>query len=394
MQTVKNQSRRFRFTHSILEALPPHDPNSRSREMEFCDMEVIGLHLMVSKTGRKFFYLRYTMNGRKGTVRIGEFPSVKLKDARIRAHELKGMIACGKDPAQERDRRKDMPTLEEFAINDYLPHAKQHKRSWRDDEVRLHKEIIPQFGKYRLDTITTREIQQFHSNLSKSHTPSTANRYLMLVQRMYSLAMQWSVVERNPACLVKKFKENNARERYLSTEEVTRFLKALDTLDNQVIASGLKFLLFTGLRKSEAFHLEWIAVNREGGTVHLTKTKSGKPRTVILNILARQIIDEMWKIREEDHSYVFPGKVKGQPVANPQKPFETACEIAGLENFRIHDLRHSFASLAINSGATLYDVQKLLGHASSQMTQRYAHLADESVRRATEQVAAQISGAA
>lgn len=261
-------------------------------------------------------------------------------------------------------------------------------------ETHVNKEIIPLFGKYRLDTITTREIQQFHSNLSKSHTPSTANRYLMLVQRMYSLAMQWSVVEKNPACLVKKFKENNARERYLSNEEVARFLKALDTLDNQVIASGLKFLLFTGLRKSEAFHLEWVAVNREGGTVHLTKTKSGKPRTVILNVLARQIIDEMWAICEGEHAYVFPGKVKGHPVSNPQKPFEIACEKAGVESFRIHDLRHSFASLAINSGATLYDVQKLLGHASSQMTQRYAHLADESVRKATEQVAAQISGAA
>lgn len=394
MQSNQLQSRRFRFTHQILEELPPHDPESRSRELELCDTEIIGLRLMVSKTGRKFFYLRYTLNGRKGIVRIGEFPSVRLKDARTRAHELKGLIAAGKDPAIEREKKTGIPTMADFIIRDYLPFAKQHKKSWRDDEVRLNKEIIPCFGKYRMDAVTTREIQQFHAGLGDSLTSATANRYLSLMQRLFSLAIQWNIVEKNPARSVKKFRENNSRERYLSHEEIRRFLEAIDTLDNRAIANGIKFLLFTGLRKNEAFHLDWESVNREEGTVYLSHTKSGRSRTVILNGLAKQVIEEMWEARRNGHPFVFPGRMPGQPVANPQKPFEAVCRIAGIERFRIHDLRHSFASLAINSGASLYDVQKLLGHASSQMTQRYAHLADDSMRKATEQVAAKISGVA
>ena len=324
--------------------------------------------------------------------RLGEFPSVGLKEARNRAHDIKNRIAKGEDPAAAREQQTAMPTLAEFAVNDYLPFAKQHKKSWHDDEIRLNKEIIPRLGKMKLDAIGARDVQHMHTALKQTHAPATANRYLSLTQRLFSLANQWGIVEKNPARFVKKYKENNARERYLSQDEIARFLAALDGLENRAIAAGLKFLLVTGLRKNEAFKLEWCNVNREAGTVFLAKTKSGKPRTVILNALAREVIEEMWAARKGEHPFVFPGKRHGQPVANPQKPFEEACTKAKLDKaLRCHDLRHSFASLAINSGASLYDVQHLLGHASSAMTARYAHLQDASVRRATEQVAQQIA---
>jgi len=391
MPTAMQTDRRFRFTHQLLDALPAHDPASAAREMEYTDTEIVGLRMLVSKNGRKFFYLRFRYRGVKRMLRIGEFPSVSLKDARVRAHEAKGILARGEDPAAEHAQRAGIPTLEAFALNDYLPHAKQHKKSWRDDEVRLHKEILPRFGARTLDAVSAREVQAMHTALKSSHTPATANRYLALIQRLYSFANQFHVYDKNPARFVKKYREYNARERYLSKEEIASFLEQLAKLENRPIAAGLRFLLFTGLRKNEAFHLQWKHVDREGGTVFLDKTKSGKTRTVILNVLAREVIEEMWAAREPGHEYVFPGKRKGEPVANPQKPFEEACKLGKIRELRIHDLRHSFASLAINSGASLYDVQKLLGHSSSIMTQRYAHLADESVRKATEQVARQIS---
>jgi integrase len=390
MAEKERNDRRFRFTHQGLVELPSHDPESPSREMEYSDAEVVGLRFLVSKTGRRFFYFRYSVDRRKGAVRIGEFPSVSLKEARARAHEIKAQIAKGEDPRAERRERAEAPTVEEFAVNDYLPFAREHKRSWRDDEVRLHKEILPRFGKRRLADLTTREIQSMHSQLRSSMAPATANRYLSLLQRLFSLANQWGVTERNPARFVKKYKEDNARERYLSDDEVARFLRALDGLPNKAAAAGLRFLLFTGLRKNEAFRLEWRHVNRDEGTVFLAQTKSGKTRTVVLNALARGVIEEMWELREADTPWVFPGRRQGKPVVNPQKPFAAACAKAKIGGVRIHDLRHTFASLAVNSGASLYDVQKLLGHASSQMTQRYAHLADDSVRRAAEQVALRI----
>ncbi|MBI1318346.1 MAG: DUF4102 domain-containing protein [Candidatus Hydrogenedens sp.] len=138
--------RRFRFTHALLEALPEHDPDSPSREMEYSDTEITGFRLLVGKTGRKTFYQRYVLDGRKGVARIGPFPSVSLKEARTRAHEVRAMVARGEDPKAERAARAAVPTVAEFC-RDYLDYARQHgKKSVRDDEIRLDKEVIPRLG--------------------------------------------------------------------------------------------------------------------------------------------------------------------------------------------------------------------------------------------------------
>jgi integrase len=382
--------RRFRFTHAVLEALPPHDPDSASREMEYSDDEIVGLRLMVSKTGRKFFYLRFVLDGRKGAVRIGEFPSVSLKEARTRAHEHKAKVARGEDPRVELDARAGMPTVAEFFAKDFLPWAREHKRSWRDDELRFNKEILPRIGRRRMCDVTAREVQALHVELRRNHAVATCNRYLSLVQRLFSYANELGVTERHPARQVKKYRENNARQRYLSKEEVARFLEALDALENRTVAAALRFLLFTGLRKGEACGLRWEHVQLKGGTVFLPDTKGGRSRTVVLNGLAREVLEERWAARKGDCPWVFPGRHRDKPVVSPRKLFDRACAEAGIEGLHIHDLRHTFASLAINGGASLYDVQRLLGHASTTMTQRYAHLQDSSVKRASERVAQEI----
>ena len=387
------QSRRFRFTHQLIADLPPHDPASPSREAEYSDEEVRGLRLLVSKTNRKTFFLRYVLDQRKGVVRIGEWPAMSLKDARTRAHELKGRIAHGEDPREDKALRVAMPTVEEFALGDYLQWAKVHKRSWRDDEIRLHKEILPRIGKRRLSDLTTRDVQAIHLAMKETHAAATCNRYLALVQRMLSYAIEMGVIEVNVAKRCKKLAENNARQRYLSSAEISALLKALDGLANRSIAAAVKFLLFTGLRKGEALTLRWENVQREQATVFLPKTKNGTSRTVLLNSLAQGVIEEMWAARKDDHPFVFPGKCKGKGIINPQRPFAEACKMAGLEGIVLHHLRHTFASISISSGATLYDVQRLLGHSQSSTTQRYAHLQTEAARRASENVARQINQA-
>ena len=385
-------ARKFRFTQKDLESLPAHDAASASHQMEYCDTEVVGLRMFVGHTGRRFFYLRFRHHGRKRACRIGEFPSVSLKEARTRAHEMKSAISRGADPAAERRARAAIPTFAEFALNQYLPAAKLSKRSWRDDEIRINKELVPRFGKLQLTEITTQSIQQFQTASRTGHSPATANRYLSLLARILQVAVDHECIERNPARAVHKFRENNGRERYLSKDEIARFLESLDLLKNRSVANALKFLLFTGLRKGEAMTLPWKNVNIEAGTIYLDKTKNGRTRTVVLNALARQVLEEMLALRRDGHPFVFPGRCANEPVSNPSKLFAVALDLAGIKDFRCHDLRHTYASLAINSGASLYDVQKLLGHATSQMTQRYAHLADTSLRAATENVASQISG--
>ncbi len=383
--------RRFRFSHTRLEELPPHDGQSPSREMEYCDTDVVGLRLLMSKSGRRFFYFRYRYRGRKRALRIGEFPSVSLKDARQRCHEAKASLARDVDPAIEREERLGIPTFAAYSV-DYLAWAKQHKRSWNDDESRLNLELLPRFGKLTLDAITPRDIQRMHAEIRERTTNSTANRYLGLMGRMYSLANEWQVYDKNPAHRVKKVAENPARERFLSREELGRLLEALDASASRAAADALKFLVLTGLRKSEALQLAWKHANLAEGTVYLAQTKSGKPRTVVLNTPAKELLQQRWDARKDDHPFVFPGRLKGHPVNNPQKVFDDACARAAIDGACIHTLRHSFASLAINAGATLFDVSRLLGHSTTQTTTRYAHHERGALLRASEQAASHLTG--
>jgi integrase len=386
---------KFRFTQTAIDALTS-DPGGAAHETEFCDSEVVGLRLAVSATtGRKHFRLRYRIFGRKRCIRIGEYPSVTIKDARQRAHEFKAMIARDIDPLVERRALAAIPTFEEFALGEYLEHAKVHKRSWAEDEQKLRKVLIPALGKRQLPAVGARDVELIHANLRRTNAPATCNRYLTLLHRMFTLAVQWGHLERNPAAAVRKYREDNARERYLKPDEIVRLLAVLKDWPNPSVAGLLRFLLFTGLRRGEAMTMPWRCVEREQNTVYLERTKSGRKRTVYLNELARGVIEEMWALRKRDHPYVFPGHKRRSPLVNPMRAFREIRKAAKLgKDLRIHDLRHSFASLAISGGASLYEVQKLLGHSSSVMTARYAHIGDQALANAAEGVARQISGGA
>lgn len=230
--------------------------------------------------------------------------------------------------------------------------------------------------------------------MKEKNSASTANRHLSLLQRMFSLAIQWNLIPagQNPCRGTKKFMESPSVERFLSLDEVRRFLEALDEAENKVIASALKMLLFTGLRKREVLDLKWEDVDRERGTIVLRFTKSGRTRTVPLSSGAMREIDLMRERREGKHPYVWPGRERKAPINNPQKCFAAALKRAGIKRCRIHDLRHTYASTLVNSGATLFEVQKALGHSSSMMTQRYSHLSDSTQRDRAEMASQLMTG--
>jgi integrase len=389
--TERGTCRKFRFTDRAVEALPAHSADSKSTDQEYSDDIIPGMKVFVGISGKKTFHLRYRILGRKRCIRIGPFPSLSVKDARLRAHEFKAMIAKDIDPLTERETKAAVPTFEEFALNQYLPFAKTRKRSWAEDEQKIRKVFMPEFGSRRLSDITTRDIVAVHTKVRRDKAPATANRHLTLLARMMALAVQWGVLDKNPALGVKKFPENNARERYLKADEIARMLEALATWPNRSFAGLVKFLLVTGVRRGEAMSLTFDRVDLENGTIFLDKTKSGKTRTVLLNSLAIEVLREMETLRKGTHRYVFPGHCKDAPFVNPRRAFNLLCKKLKITDFHFHDLRHSFASLAVNAGASLYDVQKMLGHSSSQMTQRYSHLSDDSLRAAAETVATSIT---
>ncbi len=380
--------RLFKFSHRQIDALPSHDRNSPSAMIEYSDQEVMGLKLAVSKNGRKYFWHRYRFRGRKRMIKLGEYPSVSLADARQMVHENKNLLGRDLDPADERNRRRSVPTLAEFAAEEYMPYAKQHKRSWDDDEAKIRRDIGKMLGKIPLTEITTRDIMNLHASIFKRCSAATANRHLALLSRMFSLAIQWGHLERNPVRGIKKYKEAGPRYRYLSGDELTRFLAALDAEAGQLTANALKLLLLTGVRKMELFSLRWSEVDLPRESIRLLHTKNGRSRVVVLNSLALEIMKQIHSDATPGCPWVFPARTGSGHLIDIRRPLKRAMAKAELEDLRPHDLRRSFACLAVNAGVDIYQIKDLLGHSNVTVTQKaYAHLQQNTLRSASEVVA-------
>ena len=206
---------------------------------------------------------------------------------------------------------------------------------------------------------------------------------------------------RFPATNQEKYKEPPQRERYLSKEEIPRFLSALDEEEDGLSVAAIRLLLFTGCRRGEVLSLKWNEVRLDEDCILLLDTKNGRSRMVHLNKRAKEVVEELHEnrgkeVRTAASEYVFPsrqGTKKGH-LFDLRNPFDKACQRAAVENFRIHDLRHTFATMAVRGGASLFEVQKLLGHQDIAMTQRYAHLSDAGLKKASGFVATMLDQAA
>lgn len=381
---------KFRFTNRALLQLPVHEAASPSRSAEYSDADVIGLRVLVNKQGRKYFYFRFVFEGQKRAAKLGEFPALDVPDARKLALEMRAKVDRGINPQEEHDRAQASPTLQVFGSTEYMPFARQTKRSAKDDECRLRVQIYPRFGSRKLADIQTREIQQFHADLKESHCAATANRYLSLLSRMYKLATQWGRVERNPCLGISKWKENNQRQRFLTPDEIQRVFRAMESEPNKTAVAALKFLLLTGARRSEALMARWENVDLENGVWFLPQTKSGKGRYVQLNSEAKNLLRTMPRITGSP--WLFPSRRdSGKPIYTPQGAFDRVLTASGIEHLRLHDLRHSHASLAINAGVSLSIIQGLLHHQSPVQTMRYSHIMNSTLRNASESVSDAVS---
>jgi integrase len=299
------------------------------------------------------------------------------RQVRDRARECRNLLYRGIDPASEREKRTSVMTFAEFIEQDYLPFASANKKSIKDDRNKLKRDLLPAWGKLPLTAVTTKDVQMLCTRIRTESSPTYANRYYSLIHRIFNLAILWGKLEgRNPAKGVAKAKESAGRERFLSPEEIERFSSALDACHETDFQEQafLRLLLATGMRCGEALSLQWSNVDLERGVAFLPKMKSGRSRQVILNELASAVLREVAEKRVVDNPFVFPGREPGAHMAEPRRTFEKVKRAAKLGNLRVHDLRHTFASIVVQNGASLYEVQKLLGHSSSAMTQRYSHL--------------------
>jgi integrase len=275
-----------------------------------------------------------------------------------------------------------------------MPFAKQHKRTWSRDSELFYLRLKKEFGDKKLNQISRQQIQTFHTRLRASGlAPATANHQVKLLRRTLNLAVEWGMLDINPAVGVPLFIEDNKVENYLNQEELERLLSVLRTDSNRPVCNIALFLLSTGARLNEALQATWRQVDRENKVwrIPASNSKSKKVHSVPLNDAALNILDQL--DTEGKFEYLFINKKTGNPYTTIHKVWERLRNEAGLPHFRIHDLRHSFSSFLINSGRSLYEVQQILGHSDPKVTQRYAHLSTRALQEASSSASDIISNA-
>ncbi len=360
------------------------------RDVYHWDATLPGFGLRVKPSGRKVYILTYRNKHRRSRwITIGQHGTITPDIARKKATQLLAQAQMGNvDPADERDHIKGSMTMKELADKYMKEHANVRKKpqSIYNDQHFIDRYIVPQMGSRKVEEFTRPDIAKFHTSLSE--TPYQANRVLTLLSTMFNLAEVWG--ERpdgsNPCRRVARFPEK-AHERYLTAEELKRIGKTLKELEDeksepQVAIDALRLLIFTGARKSEILNLKWSEVDLEKGLLRLEDSKTGA-KVIYLNLAA---IDILKKIKR-DPVWVIPSDRRdNQPFNGLYKVWERIREKAEIPDVRIHDLRHSFASVAAGLGNGLLIIGKLLGHTQASTTQRYAHLADNPIRKANEEI--------
>ena len=363
------------LTHDFLKTLPNQTPATGGTY--YFDTEITGFALEHRASGNATYYFRYRDGeNRVRMTRIGRFEDMSLEDARALAQKMKTMVAEGGDPKLEQKRLKDTPTFADFAADLYMPHAKTRKRSWTSDDSMLRNHILPVLGKHRLNRIRRADVVALHDNMKQSgYTAATANRAVILIRFMFNCAIRWEVLPEgsNPAVGIDLFPDNGARERYLSQEEALRLMVELERNPDRNVNRIVKLLLFTGARKTEIMHARWENVDFERRLLTVPLSKSGKARHIALSDAALDVLRAL--PRDPEIPWLFWNPKTRRPQDSIHHGWDAIRQRAGLPDVRLHDLRHSFASFLVNSGRSLYEVQKLLGHSNAKTTQRYAHLA-------------------
>jgi integrase len=251
--------------------------------------------------------------------------------------------------------------------------------------------VRPALGSARIDAITRGDVAQLHKRLKK--TPFQANRALAILSSLIAWAEGNGLRQGNPCLGIRRYRER-PKQRFLSVEEIARLRLSLDALEaegeiNPFFAAGIRLLFLTGARKSEIFKALWAWVDVERAVLALPDSKTGE-KTITLSEAALDILRAL--PRYADNPYVLPGAKLGQPFVGLEAPWRLVRARGGLPGLRIHDLRHTFASVAVEGGAPLYTVGKLLGHANPASTGRYAHLGDDPRRAVAAAVAQALAG--
>jgi len=380
------------------------------------DSYLKGFGIKIAKGGRKSYVCKYRIgSGRSAPTRrmtIGAHGSPWIVDqARSEARKILGQVANGEDPAKEKQDAKKQITVTELC-DLYLEQGVATKKpsTISTDKGRIERHIKPLLGKMKVPSVTRADVKRFLQDVASGKTAKdvktglrgraivrggkgTATRTVGLLGGIFAYAFDCGFVEINPVHGVKRFPDKKGH-RYLSQKELVSLGSALaDGKINGVnpyAIAVLKLLIFTGARKNEIQGLRWKEIDFQSGYLMLADSKTGQ-KSIPLNAGALEILSDLDRI--EGSEYVFPSLSNDRHYVGTPKVWLKIRAAAGLDDVRLHDLRHSFACIAVSGGASLPIIGALLGHSDSATTQRYAHLHDDPLKAASDAVGSKISAA-
>lgn len=399
------------LTDRLVAAIPP----PQTGEVRVWDASLTGLFVRVYPTGRRVYALKRIVAGAHRTVTIGVHgkPWTTMA-ARLFAADALAREDDGVGPLPR-------PLMVSDLIDRYLvdgPRSKPGKRasSWKIDRSNLDRHIRPQLGSKTANEITKAEAAEAicgiiagktradertgpHGRARITGGEGTARRTKSTAAAMYAWGVEAGLVTTNPFAKI-RMSVGATRQMFLAAAEARTFLRAIDDLQGQgemsrTFAGALRLLLLTGARKSEILGLRWNEVDFAHGLLSLPpeRTKAGGrtgQRHIALSPQALALLTDRRNDIERHNVFVFPSTRGPAHIVGLRKPFLQVCDAAGVTGLRIHDLRHTFASLAVGAGESLVVVGKLLGHANTRTTDRYAHLANGPLQRAVGRIGRQL----
>ena len=367
------------------------------------DSEVHGLGVRTTSGGASFIFNYRTKSGRLRRITIGKYPAYSVEVARDVARKHHHDVRAGGDPAAEKKDARTAPDVADLCakyLNDYAP--SKRPSSAASDEMAIRLYIKPDMGSRKLVEVTFDHVVELHRKIGQDH-PIRANRVVSLLSRMFNLSRRWyqrrlptgeSVPMRsdNPVKGIARNAETK-RKRYLHGDELARLTAAIAGHRDKQAANIIRLLLLTGCRSGEALGARWDQFNLEDGvwTKPAATTKQKSEHIVPLSAAARQLLNELHVPGAGE--FVFPGRAGVGHRVDLKRAWPEICRAAGITGLRVHDLRHSYASMLVSGGQSLPVIGALLGHSSPQTTSRYAHLMDDPLRKATETVGAIIDNA-